>query len=78
MRGEPSAKANQSPTHGWDDRPAAQGFNLVQNVSFAVLGLDNGVWFSLRNAINFPSFFQTEPERDSWIFQTIQPRPVQI
>lgn len=56
MRGEPSAKANQSPTHGFNDGPAAQVSNLVQNINFAVLGLDNGVWFSLPNPINFLSF----------------------
>lgn len=58
MRGEPSAKANQSPTHGFNDRPAAQVSNLVQNINFGVLGLDNGVWFSLPNPINFLSFYR--------------------
>lgn len=51
MRGEPS-KADQLPTQDPDDRPAAPAsYN-------AALGLDNGLWFSLRNPINFPSFLR--------------------
>lgn len=56
--GDPSAKADQSPTHSFDDGPAARGSNLIQNINFTVLGLDNGVWFSLCNPINFQGFLR--------------------
>lgn len=40
MQGEPSAEADQSPTHSFD---AAQGSNLIENINSAVLGFDNGL-----------------------------------